>query len=146
VGDDILLPLKVDITNSRKVHDKRLDKSVPLNLASTTIAAALLWTLTLYFFSIPVSARLFAVEEPEEAMTPLQQVAYVDVLKALAREIPGDNYVVLTTHSPYIAGESDKILYFYFSFENKKFTCKPVDIPLPMAKTDSLLLLRSIEK
>jgi hypothetical protein len=144
VGDEILLPLKVDITDSWKVHDKRLDKSVPLNLASTTIAAALLWTLTLYFFSIPVSARLFAVEEPEEAMTPLQQVAYVEVLKALAREIPGDNYVVLTTHSPYIAGESDKI--FYFSFENKKFTCKPVDIPLPMAKTDSLLLLRSIEK
>lgn len=85
------------------------------------------------------------MEEPEEAMTPLQQIAYVETLKALAREMPGENYVVLTTHSPYIAGTSDQPSY-YFSFENGKFTCEPTTIPPPMAKADALLLLKSVEK
>jgi hypothetical protein len=127
------------------VRDRRLKSGrVPLNLVSTTVAAALLWGLTIRFFSIPASARVFVVEEPEEAMTPLQQVAYVEALKALAREIPGENYVVLTTHSPYIAGASDQPSY-HFSFENGKFTCSPASVPLPMAKADALLLVRGAE-
>jgi len=144
---DLLLPLDVEITPSHyNVYDKRLGgKSVPLDLASTTVAAALLWRLTLYFFSISAITRVFVVEEPEEAMTPLQQVAYVETLKALAREIPGENYVILTTHSPYVAGASDQPSYC-FSFEDGKFTCRPVTAPSPMAKADALLLVRSIER
>jgi len=147
VENNLLLPLDVEIARSYyDVRDKRLgDKSVPLSLVSTTVAAILLWKLTLYFFSIPSSARVFVVEEPEEAMTPLQQIAYVETLKALAKEMPGENYVVLTTHSPYIAGASDQPSY-YFSFENGKFNCEPATIPPPMAKADTLLLLKSIEK
>jgi hypothetical protein len=161
IDSNLLLPLEIEIVEIEivepeiesmpprpeyYVRDKRLGgKNVSLNLVSTTIAAALLWKLTLYFFSIPSSARVFVVEEPEEAMTPLQQIAYVETLKTLAREMPGENYVVLTTHSPYIAGASDQPSY-YFSFENGKFTCEPATIPPPMAKADTLLLLKSIEK
>jgi hypothetical protein len=78
-------------------------------------------------------------------MTPLQQIAYVETLKTLAREMPGENYVVLTTHSPYIAGASDQSSY-YFSFENGKFTCESAIISPPMSKADALLLLKSMEK
>jgi hypothetical protein len=142
----LLLPLYIEVTPHQSiVRDRRLKGGrVPLSLVSTTVAAALLWGLTIRFFSIPASARVFVVEEPEEAMTPLQQVAYVEALKALAREIPGENYVVLTTHSPYIAGASDQPSY-HFLFENGRFTCSPASIPLPMAKADALLLVRSAE-
>jgi hypothetical protein len=147
VERDLLLPLDVEIAPPHYIlRDKRLrGKSVPPSLAPAAVATALLWKLTLHFFSIPSSARVFVVEEPEEAMTPLQQIAYVETLKALAREMPGENYVVLTTHSPYIAGASDQPSY-YFSFENGKFTCEPTTIPPPMAKADALLLLKSVEK
>lgn len=104
----------------------------------------MLWKLTLRFFSIPASTRVFIVEEPEEEMTPLQQVAYVETLKKLAAEIPGENYVVLTTHSPYIAGVSDQPSY-YFSYENDRFTCRPATVAPPMTKADALLLVRTIE-
>lgn len=142
----LLLPLYIEVTPRQPiVRDRRLkSERVPLNLVSTTVAAALLWGLTIRFFSMPASARVFVVEEPEEAMTPLQQVAYVEALKALAREIPGENYVVLTTHSPYIAGASDQPSY-HFSFESGRFTCSLASIPLPMAKADALLLVRGAE-
>jgi hypothetical protein len=142
----LLLPLYIEVTPREYiVRDRRLKGGrIPLNIVSTTVAAALLWGLTIRFFSIPASARVFVVEEPEEAMTPLQQVAYVEALKALAREIPGENYVVLTTHSPYIAGASDQPSY-HFSFENGRFTCSPASVPLPMAKADALLLVRTAE-
>jgi len=114
-----LLPLDVEIAPPHYIlRDKRLrGKSVPPSLAPAAVATALLWKLTLHLFSI----------------------------QALAREMPGENYVVLTTHSPYIAGASDQPSY-YFSFENGKFTCEPATIPPPMAKADTLLLLKSIEK
>ena len=142
----LLLPLYIEVTPREYiVRDRRLKGGrVPLSIVSTTVAAALLWGLTIRFFSIPASARVFVIEEPEEAMTPLQQVAYVEALKALAREIPGENYVVLTTHSPYIAGASDQPSY-HFSFESGRFTCSLASIPLPMAKADALLLVRGAE-
>jgi predicted ATP-dependent endonuclease of OLD family len=115
-----------------------------LEARTEKVATALLWKLTLRFFSIPASTRVFIVEEPEEEMTPLQQVAYVETLKKLAAEIPGENYVVLTTHSPYIAGVSDQPSY-YFSYENDRFTCRPATVAPPMTKADALLLVRTIE-
>ena len=67
----LLLPLYIEVTPRQPiVRDRRLkSERVPLNLVSTTVAAALLWGLTIRFFSIPASARVFVVEEPEEAMT-----------------------------------------------------------------------------
>jgi hypothetical protein len=146
VDRDVLLPLDIEVAPHQCiVRDRRFKgKEVPLDLASTTVAAALLWKLTLRFFSIPASTRVLIVEEPEEAMTPLQQVAYVETLRGLAAEIPGENYVVLTTHSPYIAGVSDQPSY-YFSYENGRFTCRPAAVAPPMTKADALLLVRTIE-
>jgi len=145
VNQNILLPLDVEITpNTLLLCEGRLnDREIPLSLVSMTVSTALLWRLFLCLLTSPSEARIFVIEESEEAMTPLQQVAYAKTLKELAKETPGGNYVVLKTQSPCSATTSNQPSN-YFSFENGKFTCKPVTFP-PIIKEDPLLLARTNE-
>jgi predicted ATP-dependent endonuclease of OLD family len=73
--------------------------------------------------------KILIVEEPEEAMSPPQQVLFMmfirkalDEVKRLMPDKP--IFIVITTHSPYITTSVSDVdtYYFYFDRERKIFT------------------------
>jgi hypothetical protein len=102
-----------------RVKDKRFGKIIEDMWFSSSIAVLMLYELTTVFLSTPVpedSWRLLVIEEPEETMTPIQQVHYMNFLDRaikIADEMMKTNtLVVLTTHSPYIAFATGAKRYF----------------------------------
>jgi len=104
-----------------RVWDKRLKREVMVTNVSSSIIASLLHEYLIYFLSIP-QTKILVIEELEEAMTPLQQVFTMKFLvKALQhtdKMFGVDTYVVITTHSPYIAfAERDAVNLYFARYE-----------------------------
>jgi hypothetical protein len=139
VSVDNVFPINVDVDCKEfekhnikiRVFDYRLRKSVPLEHVSSAIAAVMTFKLVAYFLStyIDKQFKILVVEEPEEAMSPPQQVLFamflrkaLDAVKELYSHQPV--FTVITTHSPYIPlsiSDADTY-YFYFDTEKKVFT------------------------
>jgi len=104
-----------------RIWDKRLKREVVVTNVSSSIIASLLHEYLIYFLSIP-QTKILVIEEPEEAMTPLQQVFtmkfLVKALQQMDRVFGVDTYVVITTHSPYIAfAERDAVNLYFARYE-----------------------------
>jgi predicted ATPase len=114
-----------------RIFDYRLKKPVLLEHVSSAIAAVMTFKLVAYFLStyIDKQFKILIIEEPEEAMSPPQQVLFamflhkaLDEVKTLYNHQPV--FTVITTHSPYIPlsiSDADTY-YFYFDTEKKVFT------------------------
>lgn len=135
-------PLHLTVTGEGFiVRDERLGSEVQVESVSSAVSSALLWELTKLFFSVPAAARFLVVEEPEEAMSPLQQVAYARALERLAKEMPGDNYAVVTTHSPYVAAAlSAAPVYFRWDWDSKMYVAEESTLPPSFTLAELLLL------
>lgn len=147
VGEKLIRPLSLTIRGGPSVivRDRRTDEPVPLIAASSTIAAAILWDLAPLFFAVPADARMLVVEEPELAMTPLQQIAFIRALRKIAERASGENYVIVTTHTPYVAASCDQpSLLFSFDTSKKVFEVKETNYPPPFTKADYLLLAEAV--
>jgi predicted ATPase len=139
VSIDNVFPMDVDVDCKEfekrnikiRIFDYRLKKHVPLEHVSSAIAAVMTFKLVAYFLStyIDKQFKILVIEEPEEAMSPPQQVLFamflrnaLDEVKTLYNHQPV--FTVITTHSPYISlsiSDADTY-YFYFDTEKKVFT------------------------
>ena len=84
------------------------DKSVKLNYASSGQQEAVWITNTLFYHMLDQRPTCFIIEEPETHLFPNAQKLITEFI-ALVKN--GKNYVVLTTHSPYILGSINNLLY-----------------------------------
>jgi phosphoribosylformylglycinamidine (FGAM) synthase PurS component len=139
VSIDNVFPMDVDVDCKEfekhnikiRAFDYRLKKHVLLEHVSSAIAAVMTFKLVAYFLStyIDKQFKILVIEEPEEAMSPPQQVLFamflrkaLDEVKTLYNHQPV--FTVITTHSPYIPlsiTDADTY-YFYFDTEKKVFT------------------------
>lgn len=125
--DIAVRPLDVSIKDARrllvKVIDRRFMRTIEREYVSTSVIAPLLFEYVTAFLSLP-ETKVLVVEEPEESMTPLQQVLFARYLEeALARSAEltdRDAYVVVTTHSPYISNSFEKATVKYFHYDTAK--------------------------
>jgi len=139
VSIDNVFPMDVDVDCKEfekhnikiRIFDYRLKKPVLLEHVSSAIAAVMTFKLVAYFLStyIDKQFKILVIEEPEEAMSPPQQVLFamflrkaLDEVKTLYNHQPV--FTVITTHSPYIPlsiSDADTY-YFYFDIEKRVFT------------------------
>ena len=84
------------------------DKSVKLNYASSGQQEAVWITNTMFYHMLGQRPACFIIEEPETHLFPNAQKLITEFI-ALVKN--GKNYVVLTTHSPYILGSINNLLY-----------------------------------
>jgi len=140
VSIDNVLPINVNIDckgfKERRrleidVRDYRLGKKISVEHVSSAIAAITTLKLIMCFLSMLTDRqfKILVVEEPEEAMSPPQQVLFMmfirkalDEVKRLVPDKPV--FIVITTHSPYITTSVSDVdtYYFYFDRERKIFT------------------------
>jgi len=104
-----------------RVWDKRLKREITVTNVSSSIIASLLHEYLTYFLSIP-QTKILVIEEPEEAMTPLQQVFTMKFLAKALQHIDRifgvETYAIITTHSPYIAyAERDAVNLYFARYE-----------------------------
>lgn len=142
-----LLPLNVEVSNG-KVHivDKRLKSSIDSKLVSSSIASMLLFNYILLFLSVTSYAyKLLIVEEPEEALAPPQQVLLARILERglkRAEELAPHSkaFVILTTHSPYIALGLRGATHYYMKYANNVFKAERAVPHRPFSLGDLALL------
>ena len=103
-----------------KVRDERINRDIALNHVSSALAAVLMLK---HLISALADAqhpkKLVVVEEPEEASAPVQQVLFSRFIeRALREEDVGEVYLVITTHSPFIAYSfsNPRLYYFYYDY------------------------------
>jgi hypothetical protein len=107
------------------VEDTRLKKTVPLYSVSTSISSLMLFKLIMLALSLtrPV---FMVIEEPEYALAPVQQVILArfieKALEAARKSGVQPIYVIITTHSPYIAVGFKEPVTFYFKYAKNAFT------------------------
>jgi len=123
-----ITPLEVeelDVEEDRwtiRFRDRRFNRVLTYNTLSTSIIIPILFEYTIAFLSLPRD-KMLIIEEPEESMTPLQQVFYIKFLEAAVEESNKrwETYVIITTHSPYMAlPVSAKKYFFGFSKSERK--------------------------
>ena len=84
------------------------DKSVGINFASSGQQEAV-WILNiLYYYMVGKRKTLFIIEEPETHLYPDAQKTMIEFISLVKN---GSNKVVITTHSPYILGNINNLLY-----------------------------------
>lgn len=84
------------------------DRSVKLNYASSGQQEAVWITNTLFYHMLGQRPTCFIIEEPETHLFPNAQKMITEFI-ALVKN--GKNYVILTTHSPYVLGSINNLLY-----------------------------------
>ena len=84
------------------------DKSVKLNYASSGQQEAVWITNTLFYHMLGQRSTCFIIEEPETHLFPNAQKLITEFIALIKN---GKNCVVLTTHSPYILGSINNLLY-----------------------------------
>ena len=84
------------------------DKSVKLNYASSGQQEAVWITNMLFYHMLGQRPTCFIIEEPETHLFPNAQKLITEFIALIKN---GKNYVVLTTHSPYILGSINNLLY-----------------------------------
>lgn len=106
------------------IEDTRFSKEIRIGTISTSVIAPILFEFVTAYLSSG-GDKILVIEEPEESMTPIQQVVFAKYLEAIVKKsmkmTRTRTYVIVTTHSPYIAYAFSKevpIKYFGFS-ENK---------------------------
>lgn len=131
---DAITPLAVRIEDPKKlrldIRDRRFKKTVRSEAVSTSVIAPLLFDLVTVFLSQPAGDEeqnygIIVIEEPEENMTPLQQVVFARYLERAVKksmELTGcEAYVIVTTYSPYIAFAFSKdVPVKYFGYDVSK--------------------------
>lgn len=134
VTSQAIIPLDVSIENPEEleltIYDRRFKRTISVETVSTSIIAPMLFDLVTAFLSQHGGKErgcqgIVVIEEPEEGMTPLQQVVFARYLERATKksmELTGcENYVVITTHSPYIAyAFSSDVQIKYFGFDSSK--------------------------
>lgn len=155
-----IMPLSVGIRDPEKlrvdVRDQRFDKTIPVTGVSTSIIAPLLFDLVTAFLSQPVAENMESyciavIEEPEESMTPLQQVVFSMYLeKAVEKSIKLTKctpFIIIVTHSPYIAyAFSDNVQIKYFGYDITKRKIIVEDKPMKtFAMADVILTSRILK-
>lgn len=134
VRPEDLDPLWVDVARSDGglsvvVKDRRMGALVETRLVSSAVAAALTVKLLLYA-AARASRRpmLIAIEEPEETLTPVQQLLFTRLASRLVQfswEHGKPLILMLTTHSPYIAyglAPAANVYYAYYDWGSRRFT------------------------
>ena len=96
-----------NINGSEKLFYNQ-DESVKLNYASSGQQEAVWITNTLFYHMLGQRPTCFIIEEPETHLFPNAQKLITEFI-ALVKN--GKNCVVLTTHSPYILGSINNLLY-----------------------------------
>lgn len=93
---------------------------VKINFASSG-QQEVLWILnTLFYYLLNNKKAYFIIEEPESNLFPNAQKAVIEFVSMIQNS---DNKILLTTHSPYVLGTLNNLLYsydIYKSDENKK--------------------------
>ena len=138
-----ILPLYVDVLDKDKiyVYDRRVNMAIELSSVSSAIVATLQFLIITYMFATPHDSRILVVEEPEESMSPIQQVVFMRYLNELMKYYGGINIVLITTHSPYIAFATDSKNYLAkYDHANKVFTLLPSEVPRSFIYGDVLLI------
>jgi len=135
-----LFPLDVEVTCENKnrsfklhVKDNRLKNFIEESLSSSAIASVLTFKLLQLFIATPLTGgekyKIIVIEEPEEALSPPQQVffsSYIDRAMEISREQKIPLFVIITTHSPYIAMTPENVdtYYFYHDPNRNVFTAR----------------------
>lgn len=150
-----ILPLDVEIFREPgeggwvRVRDERVRRDIRTDCVSSAFAAILtLKHIINVLADISHDKKLIVMEEPEEASTPIQQVLFSRfVEEALEEEGIGEVYLVITTHSPFVAYSfsSPSIYYFYYDYEAKKFKAVEEKVGKPFMMAD-LAMLKLIEE
>ncbi len=131
-----------------RVYDKRFGNEVRRSMLSSSVVAPLLIEYIISFMSLPPAkepkSRILVIEEPEEALTPLQQVLIMRFLYRALKEmdelIKAKTFVIVTTHSPYVAFATDADLYFLrFNRESNKVAISRDKPHTPFILADLLL-------
>ena len=92
--------------NERLYFDR--DKSVRLNYASSGQQEAVWITNTLFYHMLTQRKSCFIIEEPESHLFPNAQKLITEFISLVKN---GKNIVILTTHSPYVLGSINNLLY-----------------------------------
>jgi hypothetical protein len=140
-----ILPLSVDVVDEDRIYvrDKRVDRVVEVSSVSSAIAAALQFLVVTYLFATPHESRVLVIEEPEESMSPIQQVVFMRYLRELIKYYGGINAVLITTHSPYIAFATESRNYLAkYDHVNGLFALLPSEVPRSFIYGDVLLVPR----
>lgn len=163
VTPENLLPLDVEVIlpKSRRedvykiqVFDKRLNIHLDSRLASSSIASMLLFKYVALFLSVTsYTHKLLVIEEPEEALAPLQQVLFARYLEG-ALEVAEKLapyckvFVVITTHSPYMALGLRRATHYYMKYVDNVFKAERGVPHRPFSLGDLALLeaLRRVEE
>lgn len=154
IFEENLLPLDVEVVFQKqplvKVKDLRTGESIPVGTVSTSISSMLLFKLFTLAMSIEVP-KLIIIEEPEYALAPLQQIIFTRLIEnsLIKSRDHGDppTYVILITHSPYIAVgfENPKVYYFRYAQSLRKFISEEAWPAKQFALATSLLFKISRE-
>ena len=156
VYDKEIAPLEVHkIENSEglpmlRVYDKRFRNEVRRSLLSSSVVAPLLIEYIVSFMSLPPAkekSRILVIEEPEAALTPLQQILTMRFLHRTLKEvdelIEAKTFVIVTTNSPYVAFATDAKLYFLrFDRKSSRITISKDKPHTPFVLADLLLNAR----
>jgi predicted ATPase len=132
-GDEIfnenMIPLDVEVESEDqliKVKDLRTREEISEELVSTSVSSMLLFKLLPVAIAVE-KPKMIVIEEPEYALSPLQQVLFARLVENLLIKSHKNNdpptYMILITHSPYIAVgfNNPKIYYFRYSKQLRKF-------------------------
>lgn len=119
-----IMPLTVAIQGDKRVdtiiYDRRFNTRIEASGVSTSVIAPLLFDYVTSFCGIP-GDKVLVIKEPEESITPLQQVVFAKYLVSIIdknKELLRDRiYVVLTIHSSYILAFSEKTLIKFFNYD-----------------------------
>jgi hypothetical protein len=125
------------------VEDTRLKKTVPHYSVSTSISSLMLFKLIVLALSL-TKPVFMVIEEPEYALAPVQQVVLARFMEK-ALEVAKKSgvqpiYVIITTHSPYIAAGFKEPVTFYFKYVKDVFTSEKA-WPVRLFGLASMLLM-----
>ncbi|MCL2015105.1 MAG: ATP-binding protein [Defluviitaleaceae bacterium] len=82
--------------------------SIKMNLASSGQQESVWITNILFFFLLKSKKSAFIIEEPESNLYPETQKQLIDLIALTANQ---GNNIIITTHSPYILGSINNLLY-----------------------------------
>ena len=99
---------------SLRIRDRRTGSFIESRYYSTSIIAPLLFEFLINFLAYSeegIEAKILVIEEPEESLTPIQQILLTRFLNEAVNksvELSGnETVIIMTTHSPYIAYSVD---------------------------------------
>jgi len=149
--EENMLPLDVEVEIDEcgekrvTVIDTRTHEQISEVAISTSVSSMLLFKTLALAMSIPIP-KLVVIEEPEYALAPLQQIVlarFIGASLSKAKELGHTTYMILVTHSPYIAlgVENAKVYYFMYSPKERKFVAEE-SWPAREFALASLLMLR----